>query len=75
MNIVKKMAKPYFEVLEKSCIFAKKIYIWGLLKTLFVMLNLFQHPFVKCFVCMGLRVKPSRVRKKYSHNVAISISS
>ena len=21
------------------------------------MLNLFQHPFVKCFVCMGLRVK------------------
>ena len=29
------------------------------------MLNLFQNPFVKYFVCMGLRVKPSRVRKKH----------
>ena len=28
------------------------------------MLNLFQNPFVKYFVCMGLRVKPSCVRKK-----------
>ena len=30
-----------------------------LLKTLFVMLNLIQHPLVKCLVCNGLRVKPA----------------